>query len=169
MKTLLLACLLSLSLRAVDVSGTYQSLGTVVTSSSMASRSDVSLRGLLGLEFDQPLACALYAGTARIVLTQTDSTFKISARDEDNNEIWNVRWQRDLGYDFDQKQVKLLFSSKTRKDDGYLFLLSLAGDERLLLAEVIDVHAGTFGPTGKPIGVFAFERTPRKDRKVSMK
>ncbi len=166
MKRLLLSGLMAVTAQAVDVSGSYENVGMVVGSIGTSDQ-NASFRGLLGLEFDLPLARAKFSETARIVVTQTDSTFKVSCRDADNNETWNGRWERDLGFDFDQKQVKLLFSSKTRKDDGYLFRLSLVGDGQLLLVEVTDVHASTFGPLGKPLGIFAFERTPAKRRPVA--
>src|SRR4051812_29439458 len=114
MKRLLLSGLLAVTAEAVDVSGTYENVGTVIGSPAAPGNS-ASFRGLLGLEFDQPLARAKFSETERLVLTQTDSTFKISGRDADNGETWNSRWERDLGYDFDEKRVKLLFSSKVKK------------------------------------------------------
>jgi hypothetical protein len=163
MKRLLLSGLLAVTAQAVDVSGTYENVGTVI--GSPASADDrVSFHGLLGLEFDRRLARAQFSQTERLVLTQTDSTFKISGRDADNGETWNSRWARDLGYDFDQKQVKLLFSSKLKKDDGFLFLLSPAGDGQMLLVEVIEIHATVLGPVGNPLGTYLFERVARKSR-----
>ena len=164
MKRLLLSGVLAVTAHAVDVSGTYENVGTVVGERPAALAEPVNFRGLLTLEFDRPLANARFADVTRIVLTQTDSAFKVSCRDADGNEVWTGRWQRDLGYDFDAKQVKLLFSSKEKKDDGYLFQLSPAGDGNVLIVEITEIHAGPFGPTGKPAGLFAFERAPKKAR-----
>lgn len=158
MKTLLLSCLLAATLRAVDVSGTYENAGSMVSPDSAAATGTISLQGLCSLEFDHALTRALHTQTDRVVVRQADSTFSIECKDRDGAVTWSGRWARDAGYGVDPGQVNLLFRSKRFEFDGFLFSLSLAGDGQLLLVDVRRVNTTPFGPVAKPIGVFLFSR-----------
>lgn len=156
MKRLLLSGLLAVTAHAVDVSGTYENLGSVLG----ATDEVVSLHGLLGLEFEPATARTLFAQTDRVVIRQSDSGFVIRCVDADGEQTWGGRWDREMGYDTEREQVKLLFSKRKEKT-GYLFLLSSAGDRRLLVVEVHRVEASTFGPVGQPIGTYLFNRVSK--------
>jgi hypothetical protein len=150
------------SAQAVDVSGTYENAGAMVKPDSADAAGIISFHGLLGLEFDYPLARALYAETDRVVVSQTASTFTIECQDLDGNTTWSGQWNRDKGYGEEAGQVNLLLRSKRFGDDGFLFSLSLAGERQLLLVEVQRINATTFGPVAKPVGMFLFNRLPGK-------
>jgi hypothetical protein len=157
-KTLLISCLLAATLRAVDVSGTFENAGTMVGPGSAAESGIISFQGLCSLEFNHALTRALHTQTDRVVVRQSDSTFTIECKDRDDATTWSGRWERDVGYGVDPGQVNLLFRSKRFEFDGFLFSLSLAGDGRLLLVDVRRINTTWLGPVAKPIGVFLFNR-----------
>jgi hypothetical protein len=154
----LLAAIAVCSAWAVDVSGTYENTGSMVSPDSVASSGTISLQGLCSLEFDHALTRALHTQTDRVVVRQSDSAFIIECKDRDGAVTWSGRWARDAGYGVDPGQVNLLFRSKRFEFDGFLFSLSLAGDGQLLLVDVRRVNTTPFGPVAKPIGVFLFNR-----------
>lgn len=158
MKRLLLLGLFAVAARAVDVSGVYENAGTVVSTTLASPEAGVPFRGLVGLEFDLPLARALHSDTERVTLTQVAGTFTMRCTDAAGAETWTGQWERDRGYGIEGNQVKLIFRSKRFADDGFLFLLTPVGDETLLQVEVLRVHSTFFGPVGKPIGTFLFHR-----------
>lgn len=164
MKRLLLFGLLAVTAQAVDVSGTYENFGTVVGAAS--SDTSASFHGLLGLEFDLSLARALFSKTDRVVIKQADTRFAIRCLDANGEQTWGGRWDLDVGYGVEKEQVKLVFSKHEEKD-GFLFLLSAAGDGKLLLVEVHKIQTTWFGPVGKPLGTFIFSRVPEKRRAVT--
>ena len=146
--------------RAVDVSGTYENAGSMVSPDSAAASGTISLQGLCTLEFDHALTRALHTQTDRVVVRQSDSAFIIECKDRDGAVTWSGRWERDVGYGVDPGQVNLLFRSKRFEFDGFLFSLSQVGDAQLLMVDVRRVNTTPFGPVAKPIGVFLFNRVP---------
>ena len=162
MKRLLLSGLLAVTAHAVDVSGTYENVGTVVGASA-AKDNHASFHGLLGLEFDLPLALARFSQTEKVTIQQTDSAFRLRCLDADGNETWIARWNRDAGYGLEDELVKLVFS-KYKENDGYLFLLRPAGEGKFLVVEVHRIQTTPFGPVGNPIGTFLFSRVAGKAR-----
>jgi hypothetical protein len=155
-----LAAIALCSVHAVDVSGTYENAGAMVKPESADAAGVISLHGLLGLEFDYPLARALYAETDRVVVSQTASTFTIECQDRDGATTWSGQWKSGVGYGVEAGQVNLLFRSQRFGDDAFLFSLGLAGERQLLLVEVQRINATTFGPVAKPLGMFLFNRVP---------
>lgn len=161
MKRLLLLGLLAATARAVDVSGTYENAGSVISTTTASSKGDVPFRGLLGLEFNLTLARALHSDVDRVEISQEPDSFTIRCFERDGKESWNGRWERGFSYGVDEKQVKLVFRSPGRfGDDGFLFLLSPITERRLLLVEVYHIKSTSFGPGMKPAGSFLFERVP---------
>jgi hypothetical protein len=161
-KTLLISCLLATTLHAVDVSGTYENAGSMVSPDSAEESGAISFQGLCSLEFNHALTRALHAQTSRVVVTQTGGTFTIECKDLDGVTTWSGQWTKGQGYGVDPGQVNLLFRSKRFEFDGFLFSLRLAGDGRLLLVDVRRVNTTWLGPVAKPIGVFLFNRVPGK-------
>jgi hypothetical protein len=158
MKTLLISCLLAATLRAVDVSGTYENAGSMVGPGSAAEAGVISFQGLCNLEFDHALTRALHTEIDRVVVRQSASTFSLECKDRDGATTWSGQWSRDVGYGVDPGQVNLLFRSKRFESDGFLFSLSLAGEGQLLLVDVRRIKTTWLGPVGQPIGVFLFNR-----------
>lgn len=146
---------------AVDVSGTYENSGTALSTSLEEPAGAVPFRGLLGLEFDLPLARALHSGTDKVTITQTGSSFTIECKDADGGQTWSGRWKIGEGYGIEANQVKLVFRSKRYEFDGFYFLLSTVSEQKLLLVEVQRVQTTWLGPVIKPLGTFLFERTTR--------
>jgi hypothetical protein len=155
-----LVALLALICSRADVSGTYENVGTVVSTALASAENGVPLRGLVGLEFDLPLARALFSATDHVTITQAADTFAIECRDADGGLTWNGRWDRGYSYGVEAGQVKLLLRAKRYGQDGFLFLLSPVSDQKLLLVEVQRIQTTYFGPVMKPIGTFLFERRP---------
>lgn len=158
MKTLLLSCLLCVTLRAVDVSGTYENAGTMVSPGTETDVGVISFQGLLGLEFDHALTRALHAQTSRVVVRQTGTTLTIECKDLDGVTTWSGQWTKGVGYAVEPGQVNLVFRSRRFEHDGFLFTLRPAGDGQLLLVDVRRINTTWLGPVAKPIGVFLFNR-----------
>lgn len=158
MKRLLLLGVLAATASAVDVSGTYENAGSMIGATPGADAT--SLQGLLSLNFDHELTRAIHFKTIRVEIKQTDSQFGIVCKDDDGKEVWSGYWQRNVGYDWDSEKVSLLFRTPRYKQDGFLFKVSLAGDRRMLLVEVLRVNATYFGQMGQPLGTFIFDRLP---------
>jgi hypothetical protein len=154
----LLVALLAVAARAVDVSGTYENAGSMIGAPPGAGAT--SLQGLLGLNFDHELTRAIHSETSRVEIRQTDSQFGIVCRKDDGTVAWSGYWQRNVGYDWDRDKVSLLFRAPRFKEDGFLFKVSLVGDRRMLLVDVIRVNTTYFGPMGESLGTFIFDRVP---------
>jgi len=54
--------------RAVDLSGSYENAGSMVSPGSAAEAGIISLQGLCSLEFDHALTRALHTQTDRVVV-----------------------------------------------------------------------------------------------------
>lgn len=161
MKRLFLLGLLAATAPAVDVTGTYENIGAVVSTALPSAEGDIPFRGLVGLDFDLPVMRLLHSGTDRFELEQRADGFIARCFEADGTESWNGRWDRGTSYGVDDKQVKLVFRSPRRfSDDGFLFLLSPAGNGALLLVEVYRIKSTSFGPGMKPLGSFVFARLP---------
>jgi plasmid stabilization system protein ParE len=140
---------------AVDVSGIYADTGNTA-----ATEAAVSLQSLLRLEFDPVLANPVHSPASRVAITQTDFMFRIECLDPDGARTWSGQWKTGEGYGTEAGQVKLVFRSKRYDPDGFFFLLSLVGENRVLVVEVQRIVSSWFGPVTKPVGVYVFERAP---------
>lgn len=158
MKRLLLLGMLAVAARAVDVSGSYENAGSMIAAAPATG--DISLQGLLGLNFDHELTRAIHCETSRVEIKQTDSQFGIVCKKDDGTVTWSGYWQRNVGYDWDSEKVSLLFRTPRFKQDGFLFKVSLAGNRRMLLVEVLRINSTYFGPMGESLGTFIFDRVP---------
>jgi hypothetical protein len=144
--------------RAENLSGVYENTGSQIPSDAPPAGGTVSFQGLLGLNFDYALTRALHADTNRVVITQTDSVFRIECRDLDGKVVWSGQWEQGVGCTPAEDRVDLIFHTAGLKYDGYRFSLRPVPGKQLLLVEVQFVKATTLGPSLQPIGSFLFER-----------
>lgn len=147
--------------RAIDITGDYESTGTIISTSLEHPGGPVSLHGLLALEFDLALAQRLYADTTRVSLRQTASRFAIECRDGGGAVTWRGEWRHGIGYAVEDDRVKLEFRSAQRYGhDLFVFRLSTDPKRNLLVLSVRRVRPSSFGPGETELGVFCFPRLP---------
>lgn len=142
--------------QATEMTGIYENLGTRIASEKEPAGEPVSLRGLFGLEFDYPLARAVYSQTDRVLIRQSDALFTIRCLDSDGKETWNGQWNRNEGYGVENGQVNLVFRSKRHEFAGFLFSLSLVGEQKILMIEVTKISTTLLGPSTKLVGLYLF-------------
>jgi len=156
--------------RAENLSGVYENTGSQISSATPAAGDAISFQGLLGLNFDYALTRALHASTSQVVITQTDSLFRIECRDVDGKVVWSGQWEPGIGCTPAEDRVDLIFHTAQLKYDGYRFSLRPVPGKQLLLVEVQFVKATTLGPSVQPVGSFLFGRLsagPSVDRAVA--
>ncbi|MBI2512633.1 MAG: hypothetical protein HYV96_11690 [Opitutae bacterium] len=146
---------------ALDVTGDYESAGTIISTTLEHPGGPVSLHGLLALEFDLALAQRLYADTTRVTIRQTASRFAIECRDASGGVTWGGEWRDGVGYAVENDQVKLEFrSAKRYGHDAFVFRLSTDPKRNVLLLSVRRVRPSSFGPGETELGVFCFPMLP---------
>lgn len=147
--------------RAVDLTGDYESAGTIISTSLEHPGGPVSLHGLLALEFDLAFAQRLYGDTARVSIRQTASRFAIECRDASGGVTWGGEWRDGIGYAVENDQVKLEFrSAKRYGHDAFVFRLSTDPKRNVLVLSVRRVTPSPFGPGETELGVFCFPTLP---------
>lgn len=152
---------LSPAARAVDLTGDYESAGTIISTSLEYPGGPVSLHGLCALEFDLALAQHLYADTARVSIKQTASRFAIECRDAGGSITWGGEWRDGVGYTAENDHVKLEFrSAKRYGHDAFIFRLSTDPKRNVLVLSVRRVRPSSFGPGETELGVFCFPTLP---------
>ncbi len=148
--------------RAENLSGIYENTGSQIASDAPPAGGTVSFQGLLDLNFDYALTRALHAETNQVVITQTDSLFRIECRDLDGKIAWSGQWPRDVGYTPEEGQVELIFHAPRLKYDSFRFSLRPVPGKQLLLVDVQRINATPLGPSIQPVGTFLFGRLPAK-------
>lgn len=152
---------LSPTARAVDLTGDYESAGTIISTNLEYPGGPVSLHGLCALEFDLALAQRLYADTARVSIKQTASRFVIECRDAGGGITWRGEWRDGVGYAAENDQVQLEFrSAKRYGHDAFIFRLSIDPKRNVLVLSVRRVRPSFFGPGETELGVFCFPTLP---------
>lgn len=159
---LLVACALlaASSLRAapVSIAGIYENEGTVIESAS-AYRGPVTLRALLGLEFDHALGTLRHAHISRVEINQRDDSLRIDLLDDWDQNDWHGLWRNNGGFEANAECVKFLLRSPQHREDLILFTVTPVNAGAALLVRVQAVHASTFGPSGTELGLFYFARS----------
>jgi hypothetical protein len=140
-----------------SVTGTYDCEGTIVESDSDFTGT-VSLRSLLGLEFDLAQGFLQHAAVTRVEIEQRDRSLTLNTKKVNGETEWSARWERNGGFEPTKEGVKLLIRPRSGAD-FFMFTLSPVKDGEALLVEVQRVQAGKFGPIGKPVGKFLFLRS----------
>ena len=162
MRPLVLAALLLApavpDLRALDVSGTYEAAGKVLSQPDGPAGGPVSLRALLALEFDHERAAVIHEATVRVKLEQAARSFRIKCLDGEGAATWQHEWKLHEGYDSDKEKVRLLLRYPTKEEPGLLFLLRLGERNELLTVEIQRVTHAWYGAAFKPAGTFYFLR-----------
>jgi hypothetical protein len=147
--------------RAIDVTGDYESAGTIISTTLEHPGGPVSLHGLLALEFDLALAQRLYVDTTRVSIRQSASRFAIECHDASGGVTWGGEWRDGVGYAVENDQVKLEFrSAKRYGHDAFIFRLNTDPRRNVLLISVRRVRPSSFGPGETELGVFCFPTLP---------
>lgn len=147
--------------RALDITGDYESTGTIISTSLEHPGGPVSLHGLFALEFDLALAQRLYADTTRVSIKQTASRLAIECRDASGGVTWSGEWRDGVGYTAEDDLVKLEFRSAQRHGhDAFFFRLSTDPKRNVLVLSVRRVRPSSFGPGETELGVFCFPTLP---------
>lgn len=154
---LLLLAALRLSAAPVSVAGVYENEGLVIATES-AYRGPVSLRALLGLEFDHALGVLQHAAVSQVKIDQRDDSLLVRLLDDRGTVDWHGRWRDNGGFEADAECVKFLLRAPQSHEDVFLFTLTPVHSGAGLLVRVQFVHATTFGPGGTPVGEFLFLR-----------
>jgi hypothetical protein len=141
----------------VSIAGSYENEGTVIASAS-AYRGPVTLRGLLGLEFDHALGVLRHAHISRVEINQRDDSLRIDLFDDWDQNDWHGRWRNNGGFEANADGVKFLLRSVQHREELILFTVTPVNAGAALLVRVQFVHASMFGPSGTEIGVFYFAR-----------
>lgn len=159
MKNLFLSFLLAAAAaHAVEIDGTYENTGSLVSSATAQAEGTISFQGLLDLDFDYALTRALHATTNRVVITQAPGRLRIECRDIDDKMTWSGSWEMGAGYTLGEDHVELVFRARRFKEDGFVFTLRPVHNGDLLLVDVQRVNATSFGPAAQPVGSFLFGR-----------
>lgn len=147
-------------LAAANVTGTFESVGAAVQETD-GRRATVSLRGLVGLEFDHELARLTHGEVSRVSLDQKEGAFRIRCHRDDGSLEWEGYWERQKGYGLtpEEQRPKILFRSPRLGDDSVALTFWLEADGRMLAVSAERLVASTFGPIIRPLGTFLFART----------
>jgi len=152
----------SAQLRAVDISGVYESTGVIVNAEAGTAGRDVSFRGLLGLELNLALANKDVTASTQVTIDQSKEQFSITCKDADGKTTWTGTWNRGAGYDSSADRVILLFRGNNIPGDGYLFALNNGASSKFLEVEILRIDNTLLGPVNHSIGSFVFCRIPAK-------
>lgn len=157
LSALLLLAALRLSAAPVSVAGVYENEGLVIAAAP-PYRGPVTLRALLGLEFDHALGVLQHAAVSQVEISQRADSLLVRLRDERGAVDWHGRWRDNGGFEADTESVKFLLRAPEDREDVFLFTLTPANAGAALLVRVQYVHASTFGPSGTELGLFYFAR-----------
>lgn len=157
--SLVLGGLALADLRALNLSGTYDDEGVILTMEGAQAGERTSFRALLALEWDPARATVIRGETTRFEIDQEDHRFRLIFLDEEKRVTWQGAWRRMAGYDFDAKGVKLLLRRPGERGETFLFVLGNDGRENLLVVTIQRVEPGRLGATRKPVGTAFFVRT----------
>ena len=157
LSALLLLAALRLSAAPVSVAGVYENEGLVIAAEP-PYRGPVTLRALLGLEFDHALGVLQHAAVSQVEISQRTDSLLVRLLDERGAVDWHGRWRDNGGFEANAECVKFLLRAPQDREDVFLFTLTPVHSGAGLLVRVQFVHATTFGPGGTPVGEFLFLR-----------
>jgi len=161
----LLAGLLLLSplLRAVDVSGVYESVGSALPEKSGAAGTPVALGALFYLELDPAAGLKEQSETAGVQLEQGRKTFTVRGLDADGNTRWLERWDQVKGYiPTGDHRPRIYFRAPHLGDQLVTLTMSLEANGSILVVDVAQVSGGGAKATAKPLGTFLFHRAEKR-------
>lgn len=152
-------CFVAAPLRAAvsSVTGSYESEGRIVETDSDYTGA-VSLRALLGLEFDLARGLRLHADVTQVDLEQHDRTFTIRTKNAKGDTEWSAKWERNGGFEPLKEGVKLVIRGRSGGTDLCMFTFSPLNEGAALLVEVQRLKDSVSGPIGQPVGKFLFLR-----------
>lgn len=157
LSALLLLAALRLPAAPVSVAGVYENEGSVIAAES-SYRGPVTLRALLGLEFDHALGVLQHAAVSQVEISQRTDSLLVRLLDERGAVDWHGRWRDNGGFEANAECVKFLLRAPQDREDVFLFTLTPVHSGAGLLVRVQFVHATTFGPSGTELGLFYFAR-----------
>jgi hypothetical protein len=144
---------------AVDVTGTYVDKGVAVAQTADLPPQEMSFHGLLNLEFDPQLNRLQFDDTAEIQLEQGHETLELRVIGTDGKLRWQGWLPAQEGRTAEGERVVLLrLRSREKKDEAYLFSLAPLGDGGTLQVTVMRTNWTVFGPSGRLVGIYLFER-----------
>lgn len=154
----LLVAFTGINARAVDVSGSYEDYGVVISESKDPAYPAMSLRALLCLDFDAMPTRAPTSDVGHINITQTKQWLQVEMVDEDGKSVWNERWQKDEGCYFKDVGVVLALHTPRKGSDQYVLTLRPAEGQPALLVDVQVVSKAVLGPLVRPTVTYLFAR-----------
>lgn len=141
----------------LDMGGTYEGEGTVVTAKP-AYDGPVSLRALLALEFDHARGLKAHGGIAKVEIVQAERSLKIVTRNAAGRQEWSDEWTRNGGFQATEDGVKFLIREKRAGGEVFMFTLAPAANGNAMSVRIQRIENTMTGPLGHDVGTFLFLR-----------
>ena len=146
-------------LRAVDVSGVYESVGSDLPEKAGAPSTPVALGALFYLELDHAAGLKEQSETASVQHEQGDNTFAVRGLDADGKTKWLERWDQVKGYiPTGDLRPRIYFRAPHLGDRLVTLTMSLEANGSMLVVELAEVSSGATNATAKSLGTFLFHR-----------
>jgi hypothetical protein len=150
------SALLFASAGAAEISGRYSDKGTRIPSENEKDTAEVSLHGLLSLEFDPAIAALNFQETSTVEIRQSDDVFEVRIFDKEGKVRWNGQWKKGVEYTPEGNRAALRLRAADGKEPVALVFEPI--DNRMLQVEASRITSGPLGPGTQKIGVYLFAR-----------
>ena len=150
------------SLRAVDVSGTYEAVGADVPAAG-APRTTVSLAALICLQLNHAAGLKEQADIATVRLEQTDASLSVRTADARGEARWGGRWERQRGFNITEDYLpRLAFRAPHLGDDFYALTFRLEANGAVLVVDLDKFGPKLSGQKPEKLGTFLFTRAEKR-------
>lgn len=144
--------------RELELSGSYDDTGIVVTAAPDQPPGVASLHAMLSLEFVPGLARLLHDQTGLVRLAHEGALLRVEVVNHDDEIIWRSSWKQGEGYALRDGRVYLHLKPGRFGSDEYVLIFSTVTEHRLLQLEVKRLKPTFFGPVYQPMGTYLFHR-----------
>lgn len=145
-------------LAAVELAGTYDDAGIVITAAQREAGQAVSFFALLSQDFSAEAARTAALKPDKIEIRQTEIAIEVIVRDATDRVLMSGSWRAKKDYVEEPDRLSLLFPKNGNPDDGYAFSFRPAGEGRHLTLQIWHRAASLLGPTFHLEGDYVFGR-----------
>ena len=141
---------------ALEITGSYDDMGTVIRSDNGGESETISFHGLLSLDFDPIMAEAKYADTSHVDLIDLKEKLDIEIIDKEGKMVWGAVWGRYEGYSHEGDAAVIRISNGDANGNRTSLVITPLSDGAYLEVKAYKITATALGPKSDPIGSYIF-------------